>query len=377
MKHKIPQLDAVRGIAILIVIFHNSLGKFPSLPLQSLASYGWMGVDLFFVLSGFLITGILLDTNLSEGYFKNFYARRCLRIWPLYFLILFCMFVVVPLLRPALGSAVFARSSPWWAYPFFLQNMLVYHPSSAAGPLGVTWSVAIEEQFYMVWAIAVRYCSYAQLRRLAASVICLSPILRLYLSHHDVSVYSNVFCRLDGLMAGSLLALLVRSTTFVPSKFLKAAWLSLFVAALFGFFAEALHARWLTFSMSVLASAAFVYLSLFATQKWFRWALTNRCLVYTGGISYGLYLLHKIPFDMVLLFRLDRYPLLALLTGLAFTYVLAILSWNLLESPFLKLKRYFEPVWTPGGRQMQVVSDAHSLPRPLYSMTNGSFEGPD
>src|ERR1700733_5869741 len=103
MKDKIPQLDAVRGIAILIVVFHNSLHKFPSLPLQSVFSYGWMGVDLFFVLSGFLITGILIDTKQSDGYFENFYARRCLRIWPLYYSVLFFMFVVVPLLRPSIG----------------------------------------------------------------------------------------------------------------------------------------------------------------------------------------------------------------------------------------------------------------------------------
>src|SRR5271155_1475527 len=138
-----------------------------------------MGVDLFFVLSGFLITGILVDTKQSEGYFKNFYARRCLRIWPLYYSVLFFMFVVVPLLRPAVGSIVVARSSPWWAYPFFLQNFLVYHSASAVGPLGVTWSVAIEEQFYMVWPVIVRCCSYPQLRYISIAAVCLSPLLRL------------------------------------------------------------------------------------------------------------------------------------------------------------------------------------------------------
>jgi len=149
-RQKIPQLDAVRGIAILVVIFHNYSSQLPSLVLQSLLRYGWMGVDLFFVLSGFLITGLLCDTKQSAGYFKNFYARRFLRIWPLYYAVLFLMFVVIPLLRPSVGSMVVARSSPWWAYPLFLQNFLVHHPSGAAGPLGVTWSLAVEEQFYVV-----------------------------------------------------------------------------------------------------------------------------------------------------------------------------------------------------------------------------------
>jgi peptidoglycan/LPS O-acetylase OafA/YrhL len=305
-----------------------------------------MGVDLFFVLSGFLITGILVDTKQSEGYFKNFYARRCLRIWPLYYSVLFFMFVVVPLLRPSVGSIVVARSSPWWAYPFFLQNFLVYHSASAAGPLGVTWSVAIEEQFYLVWPVIVRCCSYAQLRYISIATVCLSPLLRLYLSLHHVDLYSNLFCRLDGLMAGGFLALVVRSDAFLPSTFLRAAWLSLFIAAPVAFMAEAFEARWITFSLSAVASAAFLYLSLFATQKWVRMALTNRWLVYTGTISYGLYLLHKIPFDMAQWFHLDRNPLLALPTGLAASYGMAALSWSLLEKPCLRLKRFFEP--TPG-----------------------------
>ena len=82
MQTRLPQLDAIRGVAILVVIFHNQSAKYPSLHLEKLFANGWMGVDLFFVLSGFLITGILLDTKRSENYFKNFYIRRCLRIWP-------------------------------------------------------------------------------------------------------------------------------------------------------------------------------------------------------------------------------------------------------------------------------------------------------
>ena len=84
MQERLPQLDGIRGIAILVVMLHNESGKYPFPYLDRPFTNGWMGVDLFFVLSGFLITGILLDTKQSDGYFKNFYARRCLRIWPLY-----------------------------------------------------------------------------------------------------------------------------------------------------------------------------------------------------------------------------------------------------------------------------------------------------
>ena len=134
--NKIPQLDAVRGIAVLLVLLHNT-DVYPALHLRLISDNGWMGVDLFFVLSGLLITGILVDTKQSDGYFRNFYARRCLRIWPLYYSVLLFMFVIVPILRPSEAHTVFAaRSSPWWAYPIFLQNFLVPIPIRGYGS---TW----------------------------------------------------------------------------------------------------------------------------------------------------------------------------------------------------------------------------------------------
>jgi peptidoglycan/LPS O-acetylase OafA/YrhL len=339
---KVPQLDAIRGLAVLLVLLHNT-DIYPSLHLQWISANGWMGVDLFFVLSGFLITGILLDSKQSESYFKNFYARRCLRIWPLYYSALIFMFVVVPLLRPSEAHIIFeARSSPWWAYPLFLQNFLVPIPSSATGLLGVTWSLAVEEQFYLVWPMVVRFCSKAQLRNLAIAVICISPALRYYLSLRHVDIYSNTFCRLDGLMAGALLALALRSKTFVPSKFVTGAWVAFLVAAPLAVVIDLFHARWIDFSFVALAAVSLVYLALFSSQKWLQWILTNRILVYTGTISYGIYLLQKIPLDVVKAFHLDKHAYLALPITTAVTFVIATLSWNLLEKPFLRLKRFFE-----------------------------------
>jgi peptidoglycan/LPS O-acetylase OafA/YrhL len=337
MHQRIPQLDAVRGIAILVVMLHNS-GAFPRLFAQ-----GWMGVDLFFVLSGFLITGILLDTKQSESYFKNFYIRRCLRIWPLYYAALFFMFVLVPFLRPSEASTVFtARSSPWWAYTLFLQNFLVPIPTAATGLLGVTWSLAVEEQFYLVWPWVIRYCSYSQVRRIAIVVICVSPVLRLYLALHHVNIYSNPFCRLDGLMAGALLAVVIRSENFHPAALLKRALLVLFVGAPLALITAIFGARWIAFSLTAMASVSFVYVALFSSQKWLQVLLKNRFLIYTGVISYGLYLLHKIPLDMAKTFHLDGRPLLVLPIVIGVSYALATLSWNLLEKPFLSLKRFFE-----------------------------------
>jgi peptidoglycan/LPS O-acetylase OafA/YrhL len=108
------------------------------------------------------------------------------------------------------------------------------------------------------------------------------------------------------------------------------------------FATEAANARWIVFSLSAVASASFVYLALFSPQAWLQAALTNRFLRYTGTISYGLYLLHKIPFDMAKSVHVDRHPLLALPILLAVCYATAALSWNLLEKPFLRIKRHFE-----------------------------------
>ena len=252
------------------------------------------------------------------------------------------MFVVVRFLNPSEYHVVVQTSSPWWAFPLFLQNFLLPISTNAAGPLGVTWSLAIEEQFYLVWPLAVRFCSFAQVRRLAVAEMCLSPALRYYLSLHHVDLYTNVFCRLDGLMAGALLALLIRSENFVPSKILKRAWILLLIAAPLAFLTEALHARWIVFSFTALASAAFIYVAMFSDRKWLQTIMTDRFLIYTGTISYGLYLLHKIPFGMVQVLHLDRHPYLPMPIIFVMSYILAALSWNLLEKPFLSLKRFFD-----------------------------------
>ena len=342
MQSRLPQLDGIRGIAILMVIIHNESPKYPLLSLDRLFTNGWMGVDLFFVLSGFLISGILLDSKQSEDYFRNFYIRRCLRIWPLYYASLFFMFVVVPLVRPSESATIFAeRSSPWWAYPFYLQNFLVPIPANATGLLGVTWSLAIEEQFYLVWPVVVRISSTVAVRRIALIVVCLSPLLRLFMVSQGLEIYSNTFSRLDGLMAGAFLACVTRSKDFEPSRFLGRAWVAFLALGPLAFAITSVDARWFVFSMSAVASVALVYVSLYSKQQWLQSLLTNRFIVYTGAISYGLYLLHKIPFNLGRLLSLDDYPVLAAPILLAVSYGIATLSWIFLEKPFLKLKRFF------------------------------------
>ena len=362
MDKRLPQLDATRGIAILLVMLVNTSDKYPALHLQHVVGNGWMGVDLFFVLSGFLITGILLDSKSAPDYFKNFYLRRVLRILPLYYAILLLMFVAIPLLRPGEGHTIFDKSSPWWAYPAFLQNFLVAWPTLAAGPLGASWSLAIEEQFYLVWPLVVRYCSLTQLRRIASFMIVISPPLTYWLVSHHVQIYSNVFCRQVGLMAGALLAILLRSKELRPAKYLRAAWVGFAVMLASAFVSEASNARWLAFTCVALSAASFIFLALYAPQPWLQTILRNRFLIYTGTISYGLYLLHKLPGDFAQMLHLDRHPVAVLPIIFVGSYILAALSWKLLEQPVLRLKRFF-----PSGVQRQIGSEAVEAGAPQNS----------
>lgn len=340
-KGRIRQLDGVRGIAVLLVLVHNT-DLYPSLHLGFVARNGWMGVDLFFVLSGFLITGILWDSKREENYFRNFYVRRALRILPLYYSALVFMFVLVPLVVPSERASIFnARSAPWWAYPLFLQNFLVRVPTNATGLLAVTWSLAVEEQFYVIWPLVVRVCGAVALRRLAVGILCLSPVLRIVLGSHGVLLYSNPLCRLDGLMAGALLALLVRSHSFDGSRFVPRAWIVFGAAGALAVWSDQHPLRWIVFSFVAFAAAAFVFLALFSRQEWLRTILASRFLVFTGGISYGIYILEKIPLDVVEKVHLGAFPLPVFLAATATTYLLALASWSFLEKPFLRLKRHW------------------------------------
>ena len=141
----IPQLDGLRGIAILIVLLAH-LDYLPIFGSAKYLKYGRTGVDLFFVLSGFLITGILLDTKEFPGYFKNFYARRALRIWPIYYAMLILFFSLLPAIFP--HHSFHTDWNAWPYYATYTQNLFYNFPHST--PLGPTWSLAVEEQYYMV-----------------------------------------------------------------------------------------------------------------------------------------------------------------------------------------------------------------------------------
>ena len=224
----IPALDGVRGIAVLLVLWCHAIGADLSTNIASpldrfaftSARLATSGVDLFFVLSGFLITGILCDAKGRDHYFRNFYARRTVRIFPLYYACLALFLVVIPMLAPALAQR-FGQpntSQAWyWAYlSNFSQPFALYLGQPAHHVLSVTWSLAVEEQFYLVWPAVVFFLDRRALLRVCGWMFVFSFGMRLALwmtlERPDCwQIATDITpCRLDVLAAGAAIALIAR-----------------------------------------------------------------------------------------------------------------------------------------------------------------------
>jgi peptidoglycan/LPS O-acetylase OafA/YrhL len=222
---RIRELDGIRGLAILLVLIQHyvldaAIVHTPGWKSHILALFrlAWSGVDLFFVLSGFLIGGILIDAKKAENYYQTFYMRRFHRIVPLYYLwlALFCVGVFF------FGGAklpplflLFKRDIPFWTYPLFVQNIAMAF-QGGIGPLwlGITWSLAVEEQFYVLLPLAIRQWSLKGILRLVCCAIIAAPVIRivmLRLGSGPLAPYTLLPCRADALGFGVLVAILVRS----------------------------------------------------------------------------------------------------------------------------------------------------------------------
>lgn len=191
-------LNGLRAICvILVLIFHSNIpfiGKY----------MGWMGVDFFFVISGFLITGILMDSKTKKNYFKNFYVRRFLRIFPIYYLVVISLFFSIFVFLFFTKKTYDLSSFP--AYLLYLQNIYaVLHNGFYFPLLGHTWSLAVEEQFYLFWPFIVFFFSNKKLFWIALSLILIAPILRMYYSLNDFHIFyqnSLLHTRFDALAMG-------------------------------------------------------------------------------------------------------------------------------------------------------------------------------
>ncbi|MDP9148717.1 MAG: acyltransferase [Myxococcota bacterium] len=382
--HMAP-LDGLRGLAILMVMaFHFAWVAPPrGLPAKLfvfLGSFGWAGVDLFFVLSGFLITGILLDSKPGPSYFRNFYARRVLRIFPLYYGVLLVTLVVLPRLisydTPEL-KALLAAQGWLWLYSANV-SVAIEHGRWVWNAdwlrLGMLWSLAVEEHFYLVWPLLVFVSSRKAMLRASVAIIVALPLLRAAMWAGGVApdtIYCLSIFRVDALAFGGLLALVVRD----PALYTRVRPLATRVGGLGLLIVLGLtaRARWFTHLAEPVQVVGFSALAmLFGSvllaavsappTSLLRRALTRRELVFCGKYSYGAYMLHELlrpalvrafppaVFERVTGSELAGFCLHAL-CGTAATFALAVASFELFERRFLGLKRFFEyrpaPTTTP------------------------------
>src|SRR5712691_11866784 len=223
LSERIPELDGIRGIAIgMVLIAHHF--EVVSRPGSGLAyalvplRLDWSGVDLFFVLSGFLIGGILLDARESSNYFRVFYTRRFFRIVPIYAVLLLSASFIRHLADAGTirgFNEIFVGRLPWWYFATFLQNIgMSIHKTWGTFPLGVTWSLAVEEQFYLTLPLLIRFLNRRALLRFMLFAIAGAPLLRAFFFHRDplnfFPWYTLMPCRADSLLLGVLGAIVLR-----------------------------------------------------------------------------------------------------------------------------------------------------------------------
>jgi len=331
-KH-IPQLDGMRGLAILLVLFAHSAIAFTRVPaFRWIENYGNLGVQLFFVLSGFLITRILLDTKDTPHFFRNFFVRRALRIYPLYYALL--GFVVF-------SGVVHQHGVRWWPYILYLSN-IIYGAGREPSPLGPVWSLAVEEQFYLVWPFVVSVVSRRGLERICVAMIVGAIGLRLT----GVMQFHNTLVQLDALAAGGLVACRFEEI----ASWRPYAW---FVACLLPLGLSLPIGIWNNVSQTVQAlGGAALLIVLLDNEVSISRALRAPALRYLGKISYGVYLLHSLVFAAFLRSRIGISVIesgsaigavLCLIAEFAIALAIASVSFYFFESPILRLKRYFEP----------------------------------
>jgi peptidoglycan/LPS O-acetylase OafA/YrhL len=345
---RIPELDGVRGIAILIVLlfhlffFPMRFQKWHGLAkLVSMATYpGWLGVDLFFVLSGFLITGLLLDGKHRENALRTFFVRRALRILPLYYLILSVIFVCYR------GST-----------PFVLMGFV--YMANVAPLFGIEmidtplWSLSVEEHFYLGWPWLVHFAKFRTVVITAALLCVLEPVVRLLAFPRDV--YFLSWYRLDGLAWGALIACLVRSRHFNRATVLRVAGIAVAVGVIggcaggpFGLW----HREHRLGSALQFAPAQLIFFSTVLLAVAFRGTMATRTLRFrwlrwAGDLSYCLYITHMLlasAYDHV--FRTAvTFPqfVIRAVAVLTTTFLVAIVSRKFLELPARRCWIYFVP----------------------------------
>jgi peptidoglycan/LPS O-acetylase OafA/YrhL len=355
----IDALDGLRAAAILLVfLFHLTPGGDPNQGLRSLhyklASIGWTGVDLFFVLSGFLITGKLLEARGETHRFRDFYIRRSLRIFPLYYAALAFVLLVLPLVSRTLEVSSFRAQLPYWLY---YSNFLRYPlETDAVVRLGHFWSLAIEEQFYLLWPAVIFLTSERRARWICMALIAGAPVARflvITVGGNWVASQAWTPCRADGLALGALLALIyaderlkrhvlrwsIAAAALSAPLLVWAAWRGKATLVL-----KNVNTAEATIVRTVLISAAALFFGALLVMALELPALRR---VLSAGVfrpiarySYGMYVFHSMLYPLFLL-TLPRLPMVFFLLASVISTALAAVSYHVFESYFISLKSRF------------------------------------
>jgi len=366
-KH-IPALDGIRALAILLVIPHNAdfLSRpYPALvyPFALVAHAGWIGVHLFFVLSGFLITGKLLDAQGSHNYFRAFFGRRTLRIMPLYFTVLLLSFVIAPALVRMPDAFLDTRQHQLWLW-IFLSNWTTPFDEGVFG-YSHFWSLAVEEQFYLIWPFVVIRCRPQRLLWICAIVgggaLLARALMTMFHFNHD-ALYMFTISRMDALATGAAVAALMRipavhawlaeRSGMIASGAVLALLATFIVTRGFGIYDSSTQTVGYTL-LSVAFALVVLWAALPASGRLRSGQRVLQCtpLRLIGRYSYGMYIFH-LPLHVFvfgpLLHRLVAQvtPAISLAYSTAMiviTFGIAALSYECFERRFLRLKRFLVP----------------------------------
>ena len=352
-KH-IPALDGLRGIAVLMVLFFHLIHLSPELYL--FAQGGFLGVDVFFVLSGFLITSILIKEYENDGQInlKNFYLRRSFRLVPAFWTFLICLYYFGDYLLPDdQAKLIHSYHNLFFAFTY-LMNWHNVIGNGLTGNLNHTWSLAIEEQFYIIWSLVLFKCFAKRLTRRQIFLWTGGVILGLIVwrfwraanGTNPIILYYSTETRIDALLIGCLAAM-IYSWRLLPEKFYASrqfdflALLSL-LTALFTAFSFSHTEAFLYYGfLSIFAAAVAVIILWLVTRTKSipNTLLEIKPLRWLGQISYGLYLWHYVFFE----FGKKNFQSLTvqIIAGIGLSIIVSTASFYLIEKPFLKFKNKF------------------------------------
>lgn len=371
LRNRIPELDGVRGLAmVLVLIWHyltcqvQTTAGSTSAYAMKLLSFTWAGVDLFFVLSGFLIGGILLNQRSADNYFGAFYARRLFRIFPLYMIMLglFYAATMVDAAKWGTGYAwLFSDPLPLWSYATYLQNFAMTS-AGTHGPhwLGITWSLAIEEQFYLILPPLIRFIPSRCLPWLLGMLALSAPMIRGALlnsySHGEIAGYVLLPARWDALFFGVLGAIALRNEAG-RNWLLRHTALIRSVSVLCGIIIIGLLVKnqgigswgmsWFGHTTMAILSLGLILLATISTRSRTGRIFRNPVLIGMGTISYGVYLMHQPIAGLLHALIRNQAPritnmndALVTLLALAITLALACLSWRFFERPLVQIGQH-------------------------------------